>query len=42
MNVGLIACLVLDLFQNWKLIKNPWTEFAKLMANVVFSFLIGT
>ncbi|KAJ3100900.1 hypothetical protein HDU97_001840 [Phlyctochytrium planicorne] len=38
---GLMACLVIDLFQNWKVIRNPWWELAKLLFTVLLSFLIG-
>jgi hypothetical protein len=41
-NVGLIACLLLDLIQNWSLIKNPWIELLKMGANIIFSLMIGT
>ncbi|KAJ3215582.1 hypothetical protein HDU67_000240 [Dinochytrium kinnereticum] len=38
---GLMACLVIDLFQNWKVIQNPWWELAKLIFTILLSFLIG-
>lgn len=38
----MIACLLLDLIQNWTIIKNPWIELAKMVANILFSLMIGT
>nr|KAJ3420116.1 hypothetical protein HK105_006070 [Polyrhizophydium stewartii] len=38
---GMIACLLLDLIQNWSLIKHPWIELFKMLANIIFSFMIG-
>ncbi|KAI8851687.1 rhomboid family-domain-containing protein [Chytridium lagenaria] len=38
---GLMACLLIDLFQNWKVIQNPWWEFTKLIFTILLSFLIG-
>ncbi|KAJ3110283.1 hypothetical protein HDU96_006743, partial [Phlyctochytrium bullatum] len=38
---GLMACLVIDLFQNWKVIHRPWWELAKLTFTILLSFLIG-
>jgi membrane associated rhomboid family serine protease len=38
---GMIACLFLDLLQNWSLIKKPWTEFFKMGGLILFSFAIG-
>ena len=42
MQLGMIACLFLDLLQNWTIIKNPWWELIKMILNVAFSLLIGT
>jgi Rhomboid family len=39
---GMIACLLLDLLQNWTIIKNPWIELIKMTVNITFSLLIGT
>ncbi|KAI8620561.1 rhomboid family-domain-containing protein [Chytriomyces sp. MP71] len=39
---GLIACLLIDLLQNWRLVKNPGWELAKLIFLIIFSFLLGT
>eukprot|EP00842_Homolaphlyctis_polyrhiza_P006158 jgi/Hompol1/6543/HPOL_005018-RA len=39
---GMVACLLLDLIQNWSLIKQPWIELAKMIGNIVFSLLLGT
>jgi membrane associated rhomboid family serine protease len=39
---GLIACLFLDLFQNWRLIKRPYVELAKMSLQISIAFLIGT
>ncbi|KAJ3187221.1 hypothetical protein HK101_009443 [Irineochytrium annulatum] len=38
---GLMACLVIDLFQNWSMIHNPAWELAKLSFTILVSFLIG-
>ncbi|KAJ3217170.1 hypothetical protein HDU67_008390 [Dinochytrium kinnereticum] len=38
---GLMACLVIDLFQNWKIIESPGWELAKLAFTILLSFLIG-
>ena len=38
---GIIACLLLDLIQNWTLIKEPYKELFKMVAMIIFSFLIG-
>lgn len=38
---GLVACLLLDLIQNWKLIVNPWMELLKMTLIIVFSLGIG-
>ncbi|KAI8923148.1 rhomboid family-domain-containing protein [Entophlyctis helioformis] len=39
---GMVACLLLDLIQNWSLIKQPWIELAKMILNIIFSLLLGT
>ncbi|TPX46696.1 hypothetical protein SeLEV6574_g03088 [Synchytrium endobioticum] len=38
---GLIACLLLDLLQNWKLIINPWIELLKMIVTIIISLGIG-
>ncbi|TPX34019.1 hypothetical protein SmJEL517_g03264 [Synchytrium microbalum] len=38
---GLIACLLLDLLQNWKLIVNPWIELLKMLVTIIISLSIG-
>lgn len=38
---GLLACLLLDLIQNWKLIVNPWKEFMKMSFIIIFSLGFG-
>jgi len=38
---GLLACLLLDLIQNWKLIVNPMKELIKMLIIIVFSLGIG-
>ncbi|KAJ3417099.1 hypothetical protein HDV05_006958 [Chytridiales sp. JEL 0842] len=38
---GLVACLVIDLFQNWRIIAKPWWELIKLSITVIVSLLIG-
>ncbi|KAJ3352134.1 hypothetical protein HDU83_008317 [Entophlyctis luteolus] len=39
---GLIACLLIDLLQNWRLVKNPKWELAKLVFMIIISLLLGT
>ncbi|KAJ3065618.1 hypothetical protein HDU98_011045 [Podochytrium sp. JEL0797] len=39
---GLIACLLIDLVQNWRLVSSPWWELTKLVFMIVLSFLLGT
>ncbi|KAI8813857.1 rhomboid family-domain-containing protein, partial [Cladochytrium replicatum] len=38
---GLIACLLLDLLQNWRIIVKPVTELIKLLFLIIISFGIG-
>ena len=38
----MIACLFLDLIQNWTIIKRPWWELIKMVLSILFSLLIGT
>ncbi|KAI9015431.1 rhomboid family-domain-containing protein [Hyaloraphidium curvatum] len=38
---GLVACLLLDLLQNWKLIVRPWIELIKLVIVILLSFALG-
>lgn len=38
----MIACLFLDLIQNWSLIKKPWIELLKMTLNILFSLGLGT
>ncbi|KAJ3031523.1 UNVERIFIED_CONTAM: hypothetical protein HDU68_003059 [Siphonaria sp. JEL0065] len=38
---GLIACLLIDLLQNWRLVKNPVWELVKLVFLIIISFLLG-
>ncbi|KAI8909309.1 rhomboid family-domain-containing protein [Powellomyces hirtus] len=38
---GLMACLLLDLFQNWRLINKPWLELFKMGIQILISLLIG-
>lgn len=38
---GLVACLLLDLLQNWKLIVRPWFELFKLVLVILLSFALG-
>ncbi|KAJ3341845.1 hypothetical protein HDU93_003966 [Gonapodya sp. JEL0774] len=38
---GLLACLVLDLLQNWSLIQRPWLELFKMSIVVIISLGIG-
>jgi len=38
---GLLACLLLDLIQSWRLIIEPWKELIKMLITIVFSLGIG-
>ena len=38
---GIIACLLLDLIQNWTLIKEPFKELMKMVGMILVSFLVG-
>jgi len=38
---GLMACLLLDLIQSWKLIIGPWKELIKMLTIIAFSLGIG-
>jgi len=38
---GLLACLLLDLIQNWKLIVNPWIELIKMLLIIMISLGVG-
>ncbi|KAI9009443.1 rhomboid family-domain-containing protein [Gaertneriomyces semiglobifer] len=38
---GLLACLLLDLFQNWRLISRPYWELFKMLIQILASFIIG-
>ncbi|KAI8817544.1 rhomboid family-domain-containing protein [Fimicolochytrium jonesii] len=38
---GLLACLLLDLFQNWRLISKPWLELLKMLIQICISLMIG-
>jgi membrane associated rhomboid family serine protease len=38
---GLLACLLLDLIQNWKLIVNPWNELVKMVIIIIISLGVG-
>ncbi|KAJ3184958.1 hypothetical protein HDU87_002524 [Geranomyces variabilis] len=38
---GLMACLLLDLIQNWRLISKPWLELFKMGIQIVISLMIG-
>jgi uncharacterized membrane protein len=38
---GLIACLLLDLIQNWRIVLRPYRELAKLMAVILVSLVLG-
>ncbi|KAJ3027246.1 hypothetical protein HDV00_011335 [Rhizophlyctis rosea] len=39
---GLMACLLLDLFQNWRLIRRPYLELFKMALQIAISLLLGT
>jgi len=39
--IGLLACLLLDLIQNWKLIINPVIELFKMLGIIIISLAIG-
>jgi len=38
---GLLACLLLDLIQSWRLIIEPWKELIKMLTIIVFSLGVG-
>ncbi|ORX52964.1 rhomboid-domain-containing protein [Piromyces finnis] len=38
---GLLACLLLDLIQSWRLIVEPWKELFNMLIIIVFSLGIG-
>ena len=38
---GIIACLTLDLFMNWSLLKSPKVEGFKTVLNIVIAFIMG-
>jgi len=38
---GIIGVLLLDLLQNWKLIRSPCMELTKLLLMIIFTFLLG-
>lgn len=38
---GIIACLTVDLFMNWALLKNPKWEAFKTVANIIVAFIMG-
>jgi len=38
---GLMACLLLDLIQSWRLIIEPWKELVKMLLIIAFSLGIG-
>ncbi|CAG8503503.1 13378_t:CDS:1 [Funneliformis mosseae] len=38
---GLVGVLFLDLFQNWKLIRNPYCELTKMVIMIIITFAIG-
>ncbi|KAI9205788.1 rhomboid family-domain-containing protein [Polychytrium aggregatum] len=38
---GLMACLVLDLAQHWKIVQNPWWELLKMIFQILVSFMLG-
>jgi len=38
---GLLACLLLDLLQSWKIIINPWWELFKLLMVIIVSLGFG-
>eukprot|EP00049_Salpingoeca_infusionum_P005200 m.89238 g.89238 ORF g.89238 m.89238 type:complete len:653 (+) comp12886_c0_seq1:39-1997(+) len=39
---GLVACLLVELFQTWQIVEKPWLEFAKLSFVIIFLLLLGT
>lgn len=40
--LGLIACLLLDLLFNWKLVRRPWIQLLQQVATLIVAFMIGT
>eukprot|EP00040_Diaphanoeca_grandis_P035661 m.224805 g.224805 ORF g.224805 m.224805 type:complete len:723 (+) comp33444_c0_seq1:240-2408(+) len=39
---GLLAVLVVELFQSWKIVPNPWWECFKLITVTIVAFVVGT
>jgi len=38
---GLVACLLLDLFMNWRIIVKPWIQLLKIVLVLAVSFVLG-
>jgi membrane associated rhomboid family serine protease len=38
----MLACILLELIQNWTIIKRPWIELVKMLGNIIISLLMGT
>ena len=38
---GLVACLVLDLVQNWAIVVRPWRQLLKIVLITIISFAFG-
>jgi membrane associated rhomboid family serine protease len=39
---GLMAVLVIELFQSWQILAHPWREFFKQFVVITVSLFIGT
>lgn len=37
---GLLAVLIVELFQSWQIVPNPWTEFAKLAFVILLALMV--
>jgi uncharacterized membrane protein len=38
---GMVACLVLDLVQNWAIVVQPWRQLLKILGITIISFAFG-
>jgi hypothetical protein len=41
MTPGIIACVILDLVQNWKLVNDPWKALLMVFIQTAVAFMIG-
>ncbi|KAI3631334.1 hypothetical protein MIR68_010824 [Amoeboaphelidium protococcarum] len=38
---GIVAVLLIDLLKNWRVLRKPWIELAKLLVMIIVSFALG-